>query len=51
MEGSPVAKSRGKPKNTIGEIIKKDLEVNSFNIDKSLWHWEIHVADLMHLIR
>ncbi|KAM7467464.1 hypothetical protein LguiB_015026 [Lonicera macranthoides] len=33
MEGSLVVRGRGRPRKTIGETIKKDLEANGFTID------------------
>ncbi len=42
MEGSPIARDRGIPRKTIGETIKKDLDVNGLSIDmiydRTLWH-------------
>lgn len=49
MEGSPLARSRGRPRKPIGEIIKKDLDFNNLSIDmisdRILWRHLIHVAD------
>ncbi|KAM7490942.1 hypothetical protein LguiA_033863 [Lonicera macranthoides] len=49
MEGSLVVRGRGRPRKTIGETIKKDLEANGFTIDmihdRPLWRRLIHVAD------
>lgn len=41
--------ARDRRRKTIGETIKKDLEVNDFTMDmfydRQLWHRVIHVAD------
>ncbi|KAG4933459.1 hypothetical protein JHK87_047461 [Glycine soja] len=40
---------RGRPKKTIREVIKKDLEINGLDrsmvLDRTLWRKLIHVAD------
>ncbi|KHN13470.1 hypothetical protein glysoja_029571, partial [Glycine soja] len=40
---------RGRPKKTIREVIKKDLELNDLDrsmvLDRTLWRKLIHVAD------
>ena len=49
MEGSSVARGRGRPTKIIGETIKRDLDVNGLNINmiynRTLWCHLIHVAD------
>ena len=58
MEESHVKRGRGKPKKTIRETIRKDLEVNELDsnlvydrtlwnlvYDRTLWRNLIHVAD------
>lgn len=49
MEGSQIPRSRGRPKKTITETIKKDLEINELEkdmvFDRPLWRRLIHVAD------
>ncbi|KAM7524737.1 hypothetical protein LguiA_014639 [Lonicera macranthoides] len=49
MEGSLIGRGRGRPRKTIGETIKKDLEANGFTIDmihdRPLWRRLIHVAE------
>ena len=42
-------RGRGRPKKTIREVIKKDLEINDLDrsmvLDRTLWRKLIHVAD------
>jgi len=49
MEESHVKTGRGRPKKTIRETIRKDLEANELDpnlvYDKTLWRNLIHVAD------
>jgi len=49
MEESQVKRGRGRPRKTIRETIRKDLEVNELNpnmvYDRTLWCNLIHVAD------
>ena len=49
IEESHVKRCRGRPKKTIRETIRKDLEVNELDsnliYDRTLWHNLIHVAD------
>jgi hypothetical protein len=49
MEESQVKRGRGRPRKTIRETIRKDLEVNELDpnmvYDRTLWHHLIHVAD------
>ena len=47
MEGSPIARHKGRLKKIIGETIKKDLDFNGLNIiyDQTLWCCLINVAD------
>ena len=49
VEGSPIVRDRGRPRKTIGETIKSDLDVNGLNInivyDRTLRCRLIHVAD------
>ena len=49
MEESQVKRGRGRPKKTIRETIRKDLEVNELDpnmvFDRTLWRHLIHVAD------
>ena len=49
MEESHVKRGRGRPKKTIRETIRKDLEVNELDsnlvYDRTLWRNLIHVAD------
>jgi hypothetical protein len=51
MEGSQIDRGRGRPRKTVRETIKKDLEINELyrNIvfDGTLWRHLIHVADLI----
>ena len=46
---NPITRGRGRPRKTIGETIKRDLNVNSLNInmiyDTVLWHHLIYVAN------
>jgi hypothetical protein len=50
MEESQVKKGRGRPRKTIRETIRKDLEVNELDsnmvYDRTLWCNLIYVADL-----
>jgi len=49
MKESLVKRGRGKPRKTIRETIKNDLEVNELNpylvYDRTLWRNLIHVAN------
>jgi hypothetical protein len=49
MEKSQVKRGRGRPKKTIRETIRKNLEVNELDpnmvFDRTLWRHLIHVAD------
>ncbi|KAH1204730.1 Retrovirus-related Pol polyprotein from type-1 retrotransposable element R2 [Glycine max] len=49
MERRQTIRGRGKPKKTIREVIKKDLELNDLDrsmvLDRILWRKLIHVAD------
>ncbi|KAL5125442.1 hypothetical protein HKD37_02G005661 [Glycine soja] len=49
MERRQTIRGRGRPKKTIREVIKKDLEINSLDrsmvLDRTLWRKLIHVAD------
>jgi len=49
MEESQVRRGRGRPRKTIRETIRKDLEVNELDpnlvYDRTLWRHLIHVAD------
>ncbi|KAH1237173.1 Craniofacial development protein 2 [Glycine max] len=49
MERRQTIRGRGRPKKTIREVIKKDLEINGLDrsmvLDKTLWRKLIHVAD------
>ncbi|KAL5190235.1 LINE-1 retrotransposable element ORF2 protein [Glycine soja] len=49
MERRQTILSRGRPKKTIREVIKKDLEINGLDrsmvLDRTLWRKLIHVAD------
>ena len=49
MEESHVKRDRGRPRKTIRETIRKDLEVNELDpnlvYDRTLWRNLIHVAD------
>ena len=49
MDDSPIAKCRGRPRKTIRETIKKDLDVNGLNInmiyDRILWCCLIYMGD------
>ncbi|KAL5164394.1 hypothetical protein HKD37_18G049725 [Glycine soja] len=49
MEGRQTIQGRGRPKKTIREVIKKDLELNDLDrsmvLDRTLWRKLIHVAD------
>lgn len=48
MERCQTTRGRGRPRKTISEVIKKDLEINnlvrSMVLDKTLWRKVIHVA-------
>ncbi|KAL5154457.1 hypothetical protein HKD37_19G053815 [Glycine soja] len=49
MERRQTIRGRGRPKKTIREVIKKDLELNDLDrsmvLDRTLWRKSIHVAD------
>jgi len=49
MEESHVKRGRGRPRKTIRETIRNDLEVNELDpnlvYDRTLWRNLIHVAD------
>ena len=49
IEESQVKRGRGRPRKTIRETIRKDLEVNELDpnlvYDRTLWRHLIHVAD------
>ncbi|KAH1221810.1 hypothetical protein GmHk_12G035141 [Glycine max] len=49
MERRQTIRGRGRPKKTIREVIKKDLELNDLDrsmvLDRTLWQKLIHVAD------
>jgi len=49
MEDSQIARGRGRPRKTIRETIKKDLEVNELDpnlvYDRTLWRNLIHLTD------
>jgi len=49
MEESQVKRGRGRPKKTIRETIRKDLEVNELDpnmvFDRTLWRHLIHIAN------
>ena len=49
MEGSPIPRGRGRPRKTISETIKKDLNVNGLNVnmifDRIIWCHLIYVAN------
>jgi len=49
MEESQVKRGRGRPRKTIRETIRKDLEVNELDphlvYDRTLWRHLIHIAD------
>ncbi|KAH1264620.1 hypothetical protein GmHk_01G000510 [Glycine max] len=49
MERRQTIRGRGRPKKTIREVIKKDLEMNGLDrsmvLDRTLWRKLIHVAD------
>ncbi|KAM7518030.1 hypothetical protein LguiB_016992 [Lonicera macranthoides] len=56
MEGSLVVRGRERPRKTIGETIKKDLEANGFTTDmihdRPLWRRLIHVnMNIHHFLR
>ena len=48
MEGSLVTKGRGRPRKTVGETVKRDLNINGLNINmiyyRALWRRSIHVG-------
>jgi hypothetical protein len=50
MEGGQITRGRGRPRKTIRETIKKDLEINELEkdmvLDRTLRRCLIHVADL-----
>jgi hypothetical protein len=47
MEGSQITRGRGRPRKTIRETIKRDLEINELDrnmaYDRTLWCRLIHV--------
>ena len=49
MEVRPVIRGRKRPRKTIGETIKRDLDVNNLNVnmiyDRTLWRHLHLVAD------
>ena len=49
MKGSLIVRGKGRANKTIGETIRRDLDVNGLNInmiyDRTLWCCLIHVAD------
>jgi len=49
MEGSQITRGRGRPRKTIREAIRKDLEINELEkdmvFDRTLWRRLIHVTD------
>ena len=49
MERRQTIQGRGRPKKTLREVIKKDLEINGFDrsmvLDRTLCQKLIHVAD------
>jgi len=49
MEGSQIIGGSGRPRKTVRETIKKDLEINELEkdmvFDRTPWHRLIHVAD------
>ena len=49
MKRRQTIRGRGRPKKTIREVIKKDLELNDLDrsmvLDRTLWQKLIHVAD------
>ena len=49
MEGSQITRGRGRPRKTMRETIRKDLEINELEkdmvFDRTLWRRLIHVAD------
>ena len=49
MSFSPVKRGRGRPKRTLGDLIKHDLLLNNISenliFDRALWRRVIHVAD------
>ena len=54
IEGSPIARDSGRPRKSIGETIKRDLEFNGLNVnmihDRTLWLHLIHVIDPIGLV-
>ena len=50
MEDGQITRGRGRPRKTITETIRKDLEINNLDqnmvYDRTLWRNLIHVADL-----
>lgn len=48
MKGRPIVRGRRRPRKTIGEFIKKDLDVSSLSINYryDLWHRLIYVGNL-----
>jgi len=51
MEDNHITRGRGRPRKTIRETIRKDLEINEldqnmvYEYDRTLWRNLIHVAD------
>jgi len=49
MDDSQIKRVRWRPRKTIRETIRKDLEINEFDpnmvSDRTLWHNLIYVAD------
>ena len=49
MEGSQITRGRGRPRKTIRETIRKNLEINELDgnmvYDRTLWHKLIHVPN------
>jgi len=54
MEGSQIIRGQGRPRKTLRETLKKDLEINELDrnmvYDRTLWCRLIHVADPPHLV-
>jgi len=48
MKESQIIRGRGRPRKTIRETIRKDLEILDPNLvyDRTLWRHLIHVTDL-----
>jgi len=49
MEDSQITRGKGRPRKTIRETIREDLEINELDqnmvYDRTLWRNLIHVAD------